>query len=97
MRVGIDSVISPCVLALTDNGRCSARRNEIARQAELKQQPGGRGPITQEQKQVTPADRAVTVSWLMEVVSACGLQPATLFLAVSYMDRFLGMAQVKPL
>ena len=52
--------------------------------------------MTQELMEVTAADRAVTVSWLMEVVSACGLQSATLFLAVSYLDRFLGTAQVRP-
>ena len=48
-----------------------------------------------ESNSISEADRCTTVSWLMEVVAACGLQPATLFLAVSYLDRFLAASKVR--
>ncbi len=38
--------------------------------------------------------RAIAVSWLVEVVGEFRLQQETLFLAVSYLDRFLSSSQV---
>lgn len=43
---------------------------------------------------LTPEMRTVAVSWLVEVEGAFELQQETLFLAVSYLDRFLSVAQV---
>lgn len=42
---------------------------------------------------LTHAHRSLVVSWLMEVVEVCHLHAATLFLAVSYFDRFLCVAK----
>eukprot|EP00195_Chlamydomonas_chlamydogama_P015493 CAMPEP_0202900530 /NCGR_PEP_ID=MMETSP1392-20130828/11885_1 /ASSEMBLY_ACC=CAM_ASM_000868 /TAXON_ID=225041 /ORGANISM="Chlamydomonas chlamydogama, Strain SAG 11-48b" /LENGTH=377 /DNA_ID=CAMNT_0049586935 /DNA_START=153 /DNA_END=1286 /DNA_ORIENTATION=+ len=42
---------------------------------------------------LTEQDRSVAVSWLVEVVSELGLQQETLFLGVSYLDRFLSLSQ----
>lgn len=43
----------------------------------------------------SPDKRCVVVSWLVEVASLYGLRQTTLFLAVNYLDRFLGSAQVR--
>lgn len=43
---------------------------------------------------LTPEMRTIAVSWLVEVVGEFQLQQETLFLAVSYLDRFLSVAQV---
>lgn len=45
---------------------------------------------------ITADMRAVAVSWLVEVVTEFKLQQETLFLAVSYLDRFLSLSQVSP-
>lgn len=41
---------------------------------------------------VTPAARMIVVSWLVEVAEEFGLQPETLHLSVSLLDRFLAAA-----
>ena len=87
------SSLATAVHVSTHSPSCGFR-NEIGRQIEVKQQLGHMGKGLADLC-ITPADRAVTVSWLMEVVTACGLQSATLFLAVSYLDRFLAVAQVR--
>jgi cyclin-A len=41
------------------------------------------------QKDISPAMRAILVDWLVEVTDEFKLQADTLYLAVSYIDRFL--------
>ena len=41
------------------------------------------------QKHVTPNMRGVLVDWLVEVAEEYGLLSETLYLSVSYIDRFL--------
>ena len=43
---------------------------------------------------ITADIRAIAVSWLVEVVAEFGLQQETLFLGVTYLDRFLSLSQV---
>ena len=43
---------------------------------------------------ITADIRAIAVSWLVEVVGEFGLQQETLFLGVTYLDRFLTLSQV---
>ncbi len=66
----------------------SCDSNEALRHAEV------RPAFASDRLSISEADRGVTVSWLMEVVVACGLQPTTLHLAVSYLDRFLEACKV---
>ena len=66
-------------------------RNEALRHSETRPAP------YLDRHSVAADDRNITVSWLMEVVAACGLQQATLFLAVSYLDRFLAESKVSPM
>lgn len=50
--------------------------------------------IEKVQKDVTANMRGVLVDWLVEVAEEYNLLPETLFLSVSYMDRFLSINPV---
>ena len=43
---------------------------------------------------ITPELRNTAVSWLVEVAAEFQLQQETLFMSVSYFDRFVGLSQV---
>ena len=46
------------------------------------------------QPDITPSMRSVLVDWLVEVSDEFSLQPSTLYLAVSLVDRFLSVMSV---
>ena len=46
------------------------------------------------QPEITPTMRSILVDWLVEVADEFKLQQETLFLTVSYIDRFLSKMEV---
>lgn len=70
----------------TDIVNCIVQSNRIA---EKKHRPSPLA-IEQHQNEVNPQMRAILVDWLNEVAEEFGLKATTLFLAVNYMDRYLG-------